>query len=204
MQDSGSASGYNEFLRQMEEMANQQGNLNQQGSQLAMGQLGASMQQSLMEQMLFKQQNIRNSLKRMIDEMKEAGNHGLGDLSGIANEMDEVINDLKRNKFDRDTSNRQQRILSRMLDSQKSLTQRGFEEERKSQTAQEVKLEGPMGLPEDLGQRQSLILQAMDTALKSGYTNDYQKMIRRYFNSLIELETIIKPSINPPKEIETK
>ena len=162
------------------------------------------MQQSLMEQMLFKQQNIRNSLKRMMDEMKEAGNHGLGDLSGIANEMDEVINDLKRNKFDRDTSNRQQRILSRMLDSQKSLTQRGFEEERKSQTAQEVKLEGPMGLPEDLGQRQSLILQAMDTALKSGYTNDYQKMIRRYFNSLIELETIIKPSINPPKEIETK
>ena len=204
MQDSGSASGYNEFLRQMEEMANQQGNLNQQGSQLALGQLGASMQQSLMEQMLFKQQNIRNSLKRMMDEMKEAGNHGLGDLSGIANEMDEVINDLKRNKFDRDTSNRQQRILSRMLDSQKSLTQRGFEEERKSQTAQEVKLEGPMGLPEDLGQRQSLILQAMDTALKSGYTNDYQKMIRRYFNSLIELETIIKPSINPPKEIETK
>ena len=204
MQDSGSASGYNEFLRQMEEMANQQGNLNQQGSQLALGQLGASMQQSLMEQMLFKQQNIRNSLKRMMDEMKEAGNHGLGDLSGIANEMDQVINDLKRNKFDRDTSNRQQRILSRMLDSQKSLAQRGFEQERKSQTAQEVKLEGPMGLPEDLGQRQSLILQAMDTALKSGYTNDYQKMIRRYFNSLIELETIIKPSINPPKEIETK
>ena len=44
----------------------------------------------------------------------------------------------------------------------------------------------------------------MDIALKSGYTNDYQKMIRRYFNSLIELETIIKPSIESSKEIETK
>jgi len=91
-----------------------------------------------------------------------------------------------------------------MLDSQKSLAQRGFEQDRRSQTAKEIKLEGPMGLPEDLGQRQSLILQAMDTALKSGYTNDYQKMIRRYFNSLIELETIIKPSIESSKEIETK
>ena len=204
MQDSGSASGYNEFLKQMEEMANQQGNLNQQGSQLALGQLGASMQQSLMEQMLFKQQNIRNSLKRMVDQMNKAGNDGFGDLSGISNEMDQVIDDLKQNKFDRETSNRQQRILSRMLDSQKSLAQRGFEKDRRSQTAKEIKLEGPIGLPEDLGQRQSLILQAMDTALKSGYTNDYQKMIRRYFNSLIELETIIKPSIESSKEVETK
>jgi len=204
MQDSGSASGYNEFLKQMEEMANQQGNLNQQGSQLALGQLGASMQQSLMEQMLFKQQNIRNSLKRMVEQMNEAGNDGFGDLSGISNEMDQVIDDLKQNKFDRETSNRQQRILSRMLDSQKSLAQRGFEQDRRSQTAKEIKLEGPMGLPEDLGQRQSLILQAMDIALKSGYTNDYQKMIRRYFNSLIELETIIKPSIESSKEVETK
>jgi len=188
----------------MEEMANLQGNLNQQGSQLALGQLGASMQQSLMEQMLFKQQNIRNSLKRMVDQMNKAGNDGFGDLSGISNEMDQVIDDLKQNKFDRETSKRQQRILSRMLDSQKSLAQRGFEQDRRSQTAKEIKLEGPMGLPEDLGQRQSLILQAMDTALKSGYTNDYQKMIRRYFNSLIELETIIKPSIESSKEIETK
>ena len=204
MQDSGSASGYNEFLKQMELMANQQGELNQQGSQLALGQLAASMQQSLIEQMLFKQQGIRNSLKQMMKKMAEEGNQGLGDLSGISNEMDQVINDLKRKKFDRETSNRQQRILSRMLDSQKSLTQRGFEDERKSQTAEQIILGGPMGLPENLGQRQSLIMEAMDIALKSGYNNDYQKMIRRYFNSLSELETIIKPSMNRSEEVENK
>ena len=204
MQDSGSASGYNEFLKQMGQMANQQGELNQQGSQLALGQLAASMQQSLIEQMLFKQQGIRNSLKQMMEKMAEEGNQGLGDLSGISNEMDQVINDLKRKKFDRETSNRQQRILSRMLDSQKSLTQRGFEDERKSQTAEQIILGGPMGLPENLGQRQSLIMEAMDIALKSGYNNDYQKMIRRYFNALSELETIIKPSMNRSEEVENK
>jgi hypothetical protein len=204
MQDSGSASGYNEFLKQMEQMANQQGGLNQQGSQLALGQLAASMQKSLIEQMLFKQQGIRNSLKQMMEKMREEGHQGLGDLSGISNEMDQVINDLKRKKFDRETSNRQQRILSRMIDSQKSLTQRGFEDERKSQTAEQIILGGPMGLPEDLGQRQSLIMEAMDIALKSGYNNDYQKMIRRYFNALNELETIIKPSMNRSEEVENK
>ena len=83
MQDSGSASGYNEFLKQMENLADQQSELNTQGSQLALGQLTASMQQSMMEQMLFKQKGIRQSLQKMIDEMAQKGNQGLGDLSGI-------------------------------------------------------------------------------------------------------------------------
>ena len=47
------ALGYNEFLKQMEELASQQRELNNQSSQLALGQLTASMQESMMEQMLF-------------------------------------------------------------------------------------------------------------------------------------------------------
>ena len=200
MQDSGSASGYNEFLKQMENLADQQSELNTQGSQLALGQLTASMQQSMMEQMLFKQKGIRQSLQKMIDEMAQKGNQGLGDLSGITNDMDQVLNDLNKKRFDRKTSQNQQRILSRMIDSQKSLTQRGYEEERKSKTAEQIQYTGPMGLPDDLGQRQSLIMNAMNSALKLGYSNDYQKMIRRYFNSLNGLEATIKPLNNQKLE----
>ena len=196
MQQSGSASGYNEFLKQMEELANQQRELNNQGSQLALGQLTASMQESMMEQMLFKQKGIRQSLQQMIDEMQQTGDQGLGDLSGITNEMDKVLNDLNQKRFDRKTSDNQQRILSRMIDSQKSLTQRGYEEERKAKTAEQIEFTGPMGLPDDLGQRQTLILNAMDTALKLGYSNDYQKMIRRYFTSLNEIKTLKRPLNN--------
>ena len=196
MQDSGSASGYNEFLKQMEELASQQRELNNQGSQLALGQLTASMQESMMEQMLFKQKGIRQSLQQMIDEMQQTGDQGLGDLSGITNEMDKVLNDLNQKRFDRKTSDNQQRILSRMIDSQKSLTQRGYEEERKAKTAEQIEFTGPMGLPDDLGQRQTLILNAMDTALKLGYSNDYQKMIRRYFTSLNEIKTLKRPLNN--------
>ena len=88
-----------------------------------------------------------------------------------------TLNDLNKKRFDRKTSQNQQRILSRMIDSQKSLTQRGYEEERKSKTAEQIQYTGPMGLPDDLGQRQSLIMNAMNSALKLGYSNDYQKMI---------------------------
>ena len=149
-----------------------------------------------MEQMLFKQKGIRQSLQQMIDEMQQTGDQGLGDLSGITNEMDKVLNDLNQKRFDRKTSDNQQRILSRMIDSQKSLTQRGYEEERKAKTAEQIEFTGPMGLPDDLGQRQTLILNAMDTALKLGYSNDYQKMIRRYFTSLNEIKTLKRPLNN--------
>ena len=43
-------------------------------------------------------------------------------------------------------------------------------------------------------------MNAMDSALKLGYSNDYQKMIRRYFNSLNGLEATIKPLNNQKLE----
>ena len=202
MQESGSASGYEEFLKRMEEMTRDQQNLNGQGMQLALGQMAAAMREALMQQMLAQQRGVQKSLKQMMDEMKQAGNQGLGDLSGIANEMDEVIRDLERKRFTRQTSDRQQRILTRMLDSQKSMTERGFEEQRKSQTASEVFYTGPSGLPQDLGQRQSLIMNAMNDALKLGYSRDYKNMIRRYFNALSEAESIILPDSTKTSEIE--
>ncbi|MEA1882578.1 MAG: DUF4175 family protein [Candidatus Marinimicrobia bacterium] len=193
MQESGSASGYEEFLKRMEEMAGQQQGINDQGMQLALGQMAASMQQALMQQILVQQRGVRKSLQRMMDEMRQAGDQGLGDLSGIADEMNEVLKDLEMKRYTRETSDRQQRILSRMLDSQKSMTQRGFEEKRKAETAEQNLFTGPSGLPQDLGQRQSLIMNAMTHALKSGYSRDYQKMIRRYFNALSESESLIIP-----------
>ncbi|SVB62295.1 uncharacterized protein METZ01_LOCUS215149, partial [marine metagenome] len=86
MQKSGSASGYEAFLKQMEEMAGQQQGINDQGMQLALGQMGASMQNALMQKMLAKQKAVRQSLQNMINEMNQAGNQGLGDLSGIVEE----------------------------------------------------------------------------------------------------------------------
>jgi hypothetical protein len=104
--------------------------------------------------------------------------------------MDEVIKDLQRRRFTRKTKERQQRILSRMLDSQTSMTQRGFKDERKSTSAESIVVfEGPGGLPTDMGQRQSLALQALNKAINAGYSREHQIMIKRYFNSLSQLQT---------------
>lgn len=186
MQSGGSASGFEQFLEAMQKMSGQQQGMNDMGMQMALGQMGAAMQQAMMQKMLGGQQQVRKSLQQLMNEMQQSGgNQGLGDLSGMAKDMDEVIRDLQKNKFTRRTQERQQRILSRMLDSQKSMSQRGKKEERKSTTATTHALSsGPSGLPADLGQRRSLTMEALNRAMKAGYSRDYQSMIRRYFNAL--------------------
>ena len=202
MLQTGSASGYAQFLKMMQQMAGQQQGLNQQGLQLSMGQMAAAAQQQMMRQMLQKQQGIRKSLEQMMNEMRHSGQKGMGDLGGIGKEMDEVIKDLQRRRFTRKTQERQQRILSRMLDSQTSMTQRGFKDERKSTSAESmVSFEGPGGLPTDMGQRQNLALQALNKAINAGYSREHQIMIKRYFNSLSQLQ-IEQEKLESDPEVE--
>ncbi len=189
MQKSGSASGFEEFMKRMEQMSGQQQGINNQGMQLALGQMSAAAQQALMQRLLQEQRQVRKSLQELMNEMKQGGQQGLGDMNGIGQEMDEVLKDLQRKRYTRQTQERQQRILSRMLDSQKSLTQRDFKQERKSTAATPVVYSGPGGLPADLGQRRSLIMEALNQALKSGYSSDYQAMIRRYFDTISQEES---------------
>ena len=202
MQSGGSASGYEQFLKQMEQMAGQQQGINNQGMQLALGQMAAGMQQSMLQQILSQQQGVRKSLQELMEEMAQSGSKKLGDMSGIGQDMDEVIKDLKQRRYTRKTQDRQQRILSRMLDSQKSMTQRGKKEERLAETAfQIVNLTGPSGLPEDLGQRHSLTSEALNQAMQAGYTQEYVTMIRRYFNALSQssmLESSPSDILKPP------
>jgi len=191
MRSSGSAGGYEQFLEQMQKMAGQQQGINNQSMQLALGQMAAAAQEGLLQRLLQEQRQVRKSLQELMNESKRSGEKGLGDMSGIGKEMDDVIKDLQRRKVTPKTVERQQRILSRMLDSQKSMTQRGEKEERKSETGSEIITTGPDGFPVDMGQRRSLVLDALDRALKAGYPRDYQIMIRRYFNSISENETFL-------------
>jgi hypothetical protein len=188
MQSSGSASGFDQFLKRMQQMSDQQQGINNESMQLALGQLSASMQESLMGRLLSRQQQVQKNLQQLMNESKKSGEDGLGDMSGISKEIEDVINDFQNRIYNQQTKIKQRRILSRMLDSQKSLTQRGYKEERKAETATEIIYEGPSGLPLDYGQRRNLAIEALNQSLKAGYSRDYQTMIRRYFNSLSKIE----------------
>jgi len=191
MKSSGSSSGYDQFLQAMEEMAQKQQGLNSKGMQLGLGQMNPSMQNQLMKDLLQEQQSIRKSLEKLMNEMKNSGNqNNQGSLEGIKKEMDKVLNDLNNKNFNPKTKERQKRILSRMLDSQAAMTERGYKDERKSKTVESyLKVDGIGGLPEDLGQRKNLTLEALNNAVKAGYKKEHQIMIKRYFNSLNQTQS---------------
>ena len=127
MGSGGSASGFEQYLAQLEQMSGQQMGINQGTMQLPL--LGMAMQQQLMAALQAQQQALQEALKEMLGDMP--GNKP-GGLSKAEKDMEEVIADFKRRKVNRETMERQEQILSRMLDSQKSMTQKDYSEKRKS------------------------------------------------------------------------
>jgi len=121
-------------------------------------------------------------LKRRLEQLaKMYGNRGnvLGNLDAIAKDMEEVIQDLKQKRVDQKTLERENRILSRLLDASHALYQQDFGEKRKARTGQDIfripierKEEGRKGIPMPVDPRQE------------GYTIEYQELIRRYFERM--------------------
>jgi len=97
MQASGSASGFEQFLKMMQQMAGKQQSLNQQGMNLTLGQMTASAQQQIMQSMLQGQKSIQKTLQELIKKIQQSGKQeGQGDLAGIAKDMNDVISDLSK------------------------------------------------------------------------------------------------------------
>ena len=104
--------------------------------------------------------------------------------------MEEIINDFENNRVNRRTIERQERILTRMLNSQKSLRKQDMNEKRRAMKGVDFDHKGPGGLPADLGQRRNIAIESLNNALKAGYSQDYQVMIRRYFNKMAQSDKL--------------
>ncbi len=103
--------------------------------------------------------------------------------------MKKVAEEMRRKNVSRQTIERQQRILSRLLDAQKSIHQRDFSKRRKAETAKTYIGLDPGQLPQNLGSPQLKIHQDLLRALKENYNRDYKLLIQKYFEALTkELE----------------
>ena len=183
MQMSGSGSGFAQFMESLEKMSQAQEGINQGTMQLS--QMSMMAQQQMMEKLQQQQQQLQQQLEELLSNDSGSGKEH-GGLSKVSDEMDEVINDFRNRQVDRQTKERQQRILSRMLDSQKSLTQKDYSEKRKSSIGEQIIYSGPTGLPENMGEREVLLINAMESALKEGHSYEYQKMMKKYFRDIQE------------------
>ncbi len=173
-----------DMIQQMQEMASQQQALNEQIQEMLgqmQGQRLTPDMQARMQQLASQQQ----ALKEQLEALSENGSLArqlAGDLDKIAAQMEETIQELGSLAAGRELRERQQQILTRLLDASRALQERGKERRREGQTGQAIDRAGPDAL--DGSTPEEVLRQALLDALESGYAPDYQALIRRYFQLL--------------------
>ena len=134
------------------------------------------------------QSSLAERLRRVEEGLEAEGGDVLGDLGKVANEMEEIAEKLGQYSLDRDLVERQERILSRMLDAQRSVHKREFSKKREAERPGEVITIHPPPLPGHSNKLKDLrkdILKELDER----YPREYRDLIRAYFDKLLKEET---------------
>jgi hypothetical protein len=188
-QQQGNASGMEFYLQQLQQMAGQQQELNMGMPQPGPG--GSPAADGMMDQlarMAARQQALRRALKEIAQGMSDGdgGRRIAGDLDKIAADMQEVIDQMRRNQVSRQTYMRQEQIVQRLLDASRSATSRDYKKERESRTGTQIVGEPPRGLPADRGERDLLLEHLRRAVQASDLTPAEKRDMERYLESLME------------------
>lgn len=128
-----------------------------------------------------RQAALRKALEEKQKQMREQG-RGSKELQDIIDEMDKVEIDLVNKQLRNETMKRQQEILTRLLRHEKAERQREYDQQRKSEIAQEQERQLPPALEEYIKQRKAELelYKTVSPALKPYYKN----LVEEYFKEL--------------------
>jgi len=183
MQGGGQGMGMAGFMMRLQGLTGQQRSINQ-GTQSLLQEQAAGMARLAAEQTM-----VRKSLEQLAREAASQGELSkmLGDLNQIAREMREVQTDLVQENVRPETIRKQERIVSRLLDAQRSARERDFEKRRKAESGQNVTRSGPANLP--AGGTRFRARRDILKELEGGYAREYQELIKKYFEVLESTES---------------
>ena len=172
-------------MQQLQKLGQQQMNLNQMTQMMNQGQLSQEMT-AQMQRLAQQQEAIRKSLEQLNQEAKESGQSKrlAANLEKILNEMKEVVTNLQSEKVNNDLVKQQEKILSKLLDAQRSMNERDYENERKSDSGKNYSLSSPPDLLLNTDEGKNKLKDALIKAIKEGYRKDYEDLIRKYFEAL--------------------
>ncbi len=184
---SGAAGGaMNQLMQQLQQMGEDQSRLNDMTEALRqqMEQLGmsAGMERQLAE-MRGLQESILEEARRLADEFGSR-REILGRLDDTVDEMEGALEEMQRSGASQETVDRQKRILSRLLDAQRSLRRRDHTRERTSETAEEYARTRPGELSSDIERVTQELREDLLRAMQRGYPSEYRELIRAYFHGL--------------------
>lgn len=183
MQQQGGQGG-GSLMQQLRGMAMQQQQINAQTQQIGEQQGGSQQQMQEMGRLARQQEAVRKSLEQLQKESQGSPekNKVMGDLSKITEEMKEVVEQLQQNNVDPNTVQQQERILSRLLQAQRSMRERDYEQKRKATTGTATAKRNPAQL--SLESEGTQLQKDLQRAQESGYSKDYLELIRRYYETI--------------------
>ncbi|TET23250.1 MAG: hypothetical protein E3J78_02355, partial [Candidatus Cloacimonadota bacterium] len=157
---SGGSGSMAQLLQQLQSLSSGQMQINQ-GTQtlipldISGGNIPGEMQREL-QRLSELQSSLAERLRRIEEGIEGEGGDVLGDLGKIVEEMEEVAGELSRYSLDRELVERQERILSRMLDAQRSVHKREMSKKRQAEAPGEVTAKKPLPLRKIPGEKKGI------------------------------------------------
>jgi len=187
-QASACASGMEECLQDMAGLASRQGALNQATQSMCpldFPEAGLSMvERAQLARLAAEQQAIRDGVAQVAETFEERADLA-GRLDDVVKEMEDITKNLERHQLDRSIVERQERILSRLLDAQRSVRRRDYTKSRQAEVGENVTdRESPQLDSPEL--REKIAREDMLRALGEGYPPEYENLIKEYFKALSE------------------
>jgi hypothetical protein len=146
------------------------------------GKSGRQLSEEL-ARMAAEQEQIRQALQEMEEKYGGKGENGAKPgKEGLQKEMEETETDLVNKRVTRELLERQQQILTRLLQTEKAMRERELDEERKGETAKDYEEKMPEALEEYLRQKEKEIelLKSVPPKLNPYY----KKEVNNYFKRL--------------------
>ncbi|MBN2092066.1 hypothetical protein JW964_20780 [candidate division KSB1 bacterium] len=181
--NSSSGTGMEQFMQQLQAAAGKQQSINAQTQELGQGSLSMQ-QQAALARLAAEQMQLKKNLEELANE---AGSRSeiLGRLDEVTQEMEEVAQELSaKQQVNSEVIQRQERILSRLLDAQRSMRTRDYSRKRESEEGKYYQARRVMELSSDMTEENRKRQEDLLKALKEGYSRDYRELIKRYFEAI--------------------
>ena len=194
MQGAKSSTGMSEAMQQLQSLAGQQQGLNEETMGMMPGQgTPGGMDGRLMpgdgeslSRMAAEQEAIRRGLEGAMEKMGQGSGKPLGNMGDLAEEMKGVEQDLRAGRLDQNTVNKQQRILSRLLDAPRSVEKRDYSRKRMSRPGVDVVRSSPGALSPELLKTRPSLASLLAKGSRDPVTAKYRALVDEYLESLMK------------------
>jgi len=154
--------------------------INEKIEQLKNGQKTGRQYSEELAKMAAEQARIRKALQEMQEKLKREGGNGIG--NDIPGKMEQTELDLVNKQITEQTIRRQKEILTRLLETEKSMREQNLDEERKGETAKDYNKEIPRAFEEYLRSKEKEV--ELLKTLPPKFYPYYKREVNEYFKRI--------------------